>query len=131
VLVVTGLAFAGPVTTAPVEASPAPRLVIARLQLDVQVASRLETGPMVYYRDEDTVAIAGHRTTRTHPFLHLPDLRPGDAIRFGRTRYVVKRSAIVRPTELWVLRYSGLVLSACHPAGSAKYRYVVFAAKVS
>ncbi len=105
--------------------------MIPRLQLDVQVASRLAEGPQVYYRDGDTVAIAGHRTTRTHPFLRLPDLRPGDEIRLGGTRYVVKRSRVVRPTELWVLRYSGLVLSACHPAGSAEYRYVVFAAQVS
>lgn len=126
VVVVMGLALAGPVT-----AAPSLRLVIPRLHLDVLLASRLEEGPRVYYRDEDTIGIAGHRTTYTHPFLHLPKLRPGDRIQLGGARYVVKRSKVVRPTELWVLRYSGLVLSACHPAGSAKYRYVVFAARES
>ncbi|MEJ7790414.1 MAG: class E sortase [Gaiellaceae bacterium] len=126
VVVGTGLAFASPVT-----AAPSPRLVIPRLHLDVPVASQLEGGPRLYYRDQDTIGIAGHRTTHTHPFLHLPKLRRGDQIRLGRTRYEVRRSVVVRPTELWVLRYTGLVLSACHPAGSAKFRYVVFAARVS
>ena len=125
-IVVVGLAVAGPTT-----AAPSSRLVIPRLHLDVAVTSQLKGGPTVYYRDEDTVGIAGHRTTYTHPFRHLPQLRRGDRIRLGGRRYVVRRSAVVRPSELWVLRYSGLVLSACHPAGSAKYRYVVFAARVS
>ena len=44
------------------------------------------------------------------------------------SKYVVHRKAIVRPWQIWVLRYRGLVLSACHPAGSSAYRYVVFAA---
>ena len=144
-VVVMGLAFAGPLTTTPVEAalsssasvsSPAassawlPRLLIPRLGLDVQAGSSLDRGPWLYYRDADTVGIAGHRTTHTHPFLRLPELRPGDKIQLGTLRYVVKRHAIVRATEIWVLRYRGLVLSACHPAGSSAYRYVVFAAKV-
>ncbi len=145
-VVVMGLAFAGPLTTAPVEAalsstdsvsSPAatsawsPRLLIPRLGLDVQAGSSLDRGPWLYYQDADTIGIAGHRTTHTHPFLRLPDLRPGDKIQLGKLRYVVKRHAIVRATEVWVLRYKGLVLSACHPAGSSAYRYIVFAAKVS
>jgi hypothetical protein len=39
----------------------------------------------------------------------------------------VRRTAVVRPWETWVLNYRGLVLSACTPAGSASYRFVVFA----
>jgi LPXTG-site transpeptidase (sortase) family protein len=105
-------------------------LVIPRLGLDLPVRARLANGPEIYYRDADTIAIAGHRTTHTHPFLHLNELRRGDTIRLGTARYVVRRSAIVRPTELWVLRYTDLVLSACHPPHSAEYRYVVFAALV-
>jgi len=145
-VVVMGLAFAGPLTTAPVEAALSstdsvsrpsatsawsPRLLIPRLGLDVQAGSSLDFGPWLYYQDADTIGIAGHRTTHTHPFLHLPKLRPGDRIQPGKLRYVVKRHAIVRATEVWVLRYKGLVLSACHPAGSSAYRYVVFAARVS
>jgi len=141
-----GLAFAGPLTTAPVEAALSstdsvsrpsatsawsPRLLIPRLGLDVQAGSSLDFGPWLYYQDADTIGIAGHRTTHTHPFLHLPKLRPGDRIQLGKLRYVVKRHAIVRATEVWVLRYKGLVLSACHPASSSAYRYVVFAARVS
>jgi sortase (surface protein transpeptidase) len=140
VVVVMGLAFASPLAATSVEEAAAsstassdwaPRLVIPRLGLDVQVRSSLDFGPWLYYRDADTVAIAGHRTTHTHPFLRLPELRPGDPIRLGKLRYVVKRHAIVRPTDVWVLRFQGLVLSACHPAGSSTYRYVVFATKAS
>ena len=145
-VVVMGLAFAGPLTTTSVDAAPSsaasvsspaassawsPRLLIPRLGLDVQVASSLDFGPWLYFRDADTVGIAGHRTTHTHPFLRLPELRSGDRIQLGKLRYVVKRHAVVRATELWVLHYKGLVLSACHPAGSSTYRYVVFAARVS
>ena len=128
-LLLAGLAFAGPASSAPAQAGAAPRLQIPRLQLDLRLGSSLDLGPQLYYQDEDTVAIAGHRTTHTHPFLRLPSLKPGDEIRLGQSRYLVKRSRIVRPSELWVLRYKGLVLSACHPAGSSKYRYIVFATK--
>ncbi len=118
-----GLAIAGPAT-----ASPPTRLHIPRLGLDVALARTLAHGPAQYYRDRDTVAIAAHRTTHKHPFLYLPRLRRGDPIFLGARKYVVRRAAIVRPWQIWVLRYRGLVLSACHPAGSSAYRYVVFAA---
>jgi|RhiMetStandDraft_4_1073278.scaffolds.fasta_scaffold58928_1 hypothetical protein len=123
VALLVGLAIAGPAT-----ASRPVRLDIPRLGLDVALTRDLAYGPKVYYRDRDTVAIAGHRTTHTHPFLYLPRLRRGDAIFLGAKKYLVRRSAVVRPWQIWVLRYRGLVLSACHPAGSSAYRYVVFAA---
>jgi hypothetical protein len=123
VAIVVGLVIASPTL-----ASPPTRLHIARLGLDVALARALADGPKLYYRDRDTLAIAGHRTTHTRPFLHLPRLRRGDAIFLGARKYVVRRAAIVRPWQIWVLRYRGLVLSACHPAGSSAYRYVVFAA---
>ena len=126
VSVVAGLALAGPAATA----SP-PRLVIERIGLEVPVASRLSDGPAVYYRDADTVAIAGHRTTHSRPFRRLPLLRRGDRIRLGGRVFEVRRKAIVRPRDVWVLDYRGLVLSACHPAGSARFRYVIFAAEIS
>ena len=124
--VVAGLAFAGPAATA----SP-PRLVIERLGLDVRLARRLTDGPAVFFRDADTVAIAGHRTTHTRPFRRLPRLRRGDRIRLGDRIFEIRRKAIVRPGETWVLDYRGLVLSAGHPGGSDRFRYVGFAAEIS
>ncbi|MBD0349037.1 MAG: class E sortase [Thermoleophilia bacterium] len=126
VSVVAGLAFAGPATTA-----PQARLVIEGIGLDVRLARRLSEGPVAYYRDRDTIAVAGHRTTYSHPFRELPRLRRGDRIRLGGRVYEVRRKAIVRPRATWVLNYRGLVLSACHPAGSDRFRYVVFAAELS
>jgi sortase (surface protein transpeptidase) len=121
VVVVAGLALAGPATAS------APRIVIPRIGLDMPLAMHVDQGPWLYYRDQDTLAVAAHRTTHGHPFLQLPKLRYGDRVTVGRRTFVVRRAAIVRPREVWVLRYRGLVLSACHPAGSSKYRYVVFA----
>lgn len=119
-----GLALAGP------GAAQSARLVIPRLGVDTPLAARLDAGPTVYFRDADTVAVAGHRTTWTRPFRHLDRLRRGDAIRLGGRLYRVRRVLTVRPWEKWILRYSGLVLSTCHPAGSAAFRLVVFAAPV-
>jgi len=119
-----GLALSGPTAASPRSAT----LVIPRLGLDVRLAPSLNEGPYAYYQDHDTLAIAGHRTTYSRPFSRLPMLRRGDKIRVDGTLFVVRRSAVVRPWEIWILRFRGLVLSACHPAGSAAYRYVVFAA---
>jgi len=119
-----GLALAGPAAASPQSAT----LVIPRLGLDVRLAASLSEGPYAYYQDDDTLAIAGHRTTYGRPFSRLPMLRRGDKIRVDGAVFVVRRSAVVRPWEIWILRFRGLVLSACHPAGSAAYRYVVFAA---
>lgn len=123
-IVAVGLALAGPTAASPSGA----RLNIPRLGLDVRLAGSLSEGPYAYYQDEDTLAVAGHRTTHSHPFARLPLLRRGDEIRVGGARFVVRRSAVVRPWQTWILRFRGVVLSACHPAGSAAYRYVVFAA---
>ena len=119
-----GLALAGPTGAASLGAT----LVIPRLGLDARLAPSLNEGPYAYYQDRDTLAIAGHRTTYSRPFAALPLLRRGDKIRVDGLVFVVRRSAVVRPWETWILRFRGVVLSACHPAGSAAYRYVVFAA---
>ena len=119
-----GLALAGPTAASPHGSS----LVIPRLGLDTRLAPSLNQGPYAYYQDADTLAIAGHRTTYRRPFSQLPLLRRGDRIRVDDVVFVVRRTAVVRPWETWILRYRGLVLSACHPAGSADFRYVVFAA---
>ncbi len=122
VALLAGLALAGPAGAAPA------RLVIPRLGLDLALTANLADGPQVFYRDADTIAIAAHRTTHTHPFLHLPNLRRGDAIAVAGIGYRVRKTVIVRPWQTWVLRYRGVVLSACYPAGSAAYRIVVLAA---
>lgn len=90
-------------------------------------------------------AFAGHRVTHTHPFLHLDRLRRGDKITlrtpWGRLVYIVTAYAVVSPSNLSVLGFKSahghwygaqhhghrLVLTACHPPGSATERYVVFA----
>jgi sortase (surface protein transpeptidase) len=122
--VVLGLALASP------GAASGSRLVIPRLGLDVTVGKRLDDGPQLYFRDVDTIGIAGHRTTYTRPFHNLPNLRRGDLVRLDRRVFRVRKTAVVRPWEVWVLRHRGLVLSACHPAGSAAFRFVVVAAPV-
>ena len=125
VAVVLGLALAGPGTAA----APG-RLIIPRIGLNVALSPYLDGGPTVYYRDADTIAIAGHRTTWSHPFGRLDRVRAGDVIRVGDRRFRVRRLRVVRPWETWIVRYRGLVLSTCHPAGSDAYRLVVFAAPV-
>jgi Sortase domain len=119
-----GLALAGPSPAS----SQGSTLVIPRLGLSTRLAPSLNAGPYAYYQDGDTLAIAGHRTTHTRPFSQLPLLRRGDRISVDGIVFRVRRTAVVRPWETWILRFRGLVLSACHPAGSAAYRYIVFAA---
>jgi sortase (surface protein transpeptidase) len=121
---VLGLALAGP------GAAAGARLEIPKLGVDVALARQLNHGPTIYYRDANTIGVAGHRTTYTKPFSQLPRLGRGDLIRLGGRGYRVRRTTVIRPWEVWVLRYRGLVLSACHPAGSAAYRFVVIAAPI-
>jgi sortase A len=80
------------------------------------------------------VAIAGHRTTYLHPFRHINDLRPGDAISlvmpYGTFRYRVYYHRVVDAREWRILRrrpFEKLVLTACHPLYSASHRFVVYA----
>lgn len=81
---------------------------------------------------EGTCGIAGHRTTYGAPFRRVGELAPGDTIDFyspyRRYRYSVMRTLVVRPSQTEVLdptERPSLVLSACHPPYSARYRIVV------
>jgi sortase A len=81
-----------------------------------------------------TVGIAGHRTTYLAPFRHIDSMKPGDRITlempYAHFVYRVEKTAIVDPTDVWVVRkvgYERLVLSACHPVYSAAQRFIVFA----
>lgn len=83
----------------------------------------------------------GHRVTKTHPFRHIDQLENGDEVFFTinpaafgaagepvRTRYVVTGEEVVKPTALSIVDPTPTAtgtLFACHPPGSARYRYVV------
>lgn len=128
--------------------APVATLSIPRLHFDETVhqgvaASVLALGPGHYPStslpgEAGTTAIAGHRVTHTHPFLHINLLRRGDVISistaWGRFRYRVYRERIVSPTDVGILNnlgYQQLVLTACHPPHTALKRYVVFARRIT
>ncbi len=79
------------------------------------------------------MVLAGHRTTRTAPFVDLDRLRPGDLIHVTavdgrRATYRVAGTMIVEPTEVWIADPTAqpmLTLFACHPKGSVAQRIVV------
>ena len=103
----------------------------------------LEAGPGHYPATalpgmNQTVAIAGHRTTYLAPFRFINHLRRGDRIiltmPYGVFTYHVQRHQIVLPADVSVVDdagYDRLVLSACNPIYSAAQRYIVFARLVS
>lgn len=87
---------------------------------------------------EGNAVLSGHRTTFTHPFLHLNRLKKGDKVHtsVGRSKpvvYRVRRTTIVPESEYvkFVLRKPKrdgarhITLFACHPKGSRQQRIVV------
>jgi sortase A len=130
----------------PEVAAPAPRTVhgpprisIPRLGLRARIGTSLNRGPAWWPvtgrpGGGDTIAVAGHRTTHTRPFFRLDRLRPGDAIYVrwaGRVHaYRVSGRRILSAKQLHIGDARGheiLLLSACHPRGSARQRIVVYA----
>jgi len=104
-----------------------PQLVIPRLGINEQTNYRsADYGPYLWYRDKDTIAIAGHRVTHGRTFRHLDALRRGDHAWLGGHKYTLVREATYRPGDMRPLRWHGLILSACTPPGSASYRLVAF-----
>ena len=85
------------------------------------------------------VVVAGHRTSGHQVFLNIDVLVEGDEILFTETdgsvhRYRVTSSRIVVPTEVWIVDQTPTptaTLFACHPPGSVRERYVVFAELVA
>jgi sortase A len=78
------------------------------------------------------VVVAGHRVTKTRPFRHIDTLAPGDQIIFAvdgvRSVYEVYEHEVVTPDATWIVNQTPepiVTLFACHPPGSARYRYVV------
>lgn len=120
------------------------RLIIPRMELDVAVVkghsrANLKRGPAwVDYTSlpssTGTVGISGHRTTYGAPFRTIDELAAGDTIDlyspFRRYRYRVDRVFSVTPDRTDVFDDVGaprLVLTACHPPYSARYRLIVIA----
>ncbi len=75
---------------------------------------------------------AGHRVTHSKPFRHIDQLVPGDLVFFTvngvRSTYVMTGHEIVTRKGMHIVEPTVLptaTLFACHPPGSARYRYVV------
>ena len=80
------------------------------------------------------VVIGGHRVSHERPFRNIDQLVPGDQIIITfagvPSTYTVTGSQIVTPNDLWVINQTPehtATLFACHPPGSTKLRYIVFA----
>jgi len=128
----------GATTTANASTSST-RLIIPRLRLDDAVGLDLAYGPAFYpgsaYPGTPyTIAIAGHRTTHTHPFWALNELQRGNRVILvwhGR-RYVyrVTSTRVVAATD-WAavadVGHERLILSTCTPRYSAAERLLVIA----
>jgi sortase A len=78
------------------------------------------------------VVISGHRVTHSKPFRDIDRMAPGDQVIFTvngvRSIYVMTGSEIVTPKGMHIVEPTATpraTLFACHPPGSAKYRYVV------
>ena len=86
-------------------------------------------------------AVAGHRATNGEPFRDLDRMRQGDAVvvetRTSWLTYVVDRSRIVNPSDVWVLDpVPGrpradpiaplLTLTTCNPRWASTHRLIVF-----
>jgi sortase A len=154
--VLAAIAAAGALACAPTaSATSAPpgfrlgTISIARLGLETDVVqgtgeSELRRG-VGHYRisalpgSGRTIAIAGHRTTYDRPFHDLDRLRARDRIALTmwhgkRFVYEVMGSRIVRFDDWSILAnkgYEKLVLTTCHPPGSATHRLAVFARLVA
>ncbi len=82
---------------------------------------------------QGNVVVAGHRVSKTKPFRNIDQLVPGDEVIFTvneqRSVYLVTGSQVVTPDAMEIVNqtpeFTG-TLFACHPPGSARYRYVVF-----
>ena len=81
---------------------------------------------------------AGHRVTHSKPFRNIDRLGPGDQVIWTiggiRSVYEFVRNEVVPPTALHIVEQTSdatATIFACHPPGSAKYRFVVHLRLVS
>lgn len=126
--------------------NPGSRIIIPALGINLEVGSDIDDGPAWWPHTGrpgggTTVAVAGHRTTHTHPFLRLNELKAGDTLYlvYGgrRSAYRVTRTAVVDGRSLHIADakpYERLLLSSCSRADgsptSLSYRFVVYALPV-
>ncbi len=80
------------------------------------------------------VVVGGHRVSHDKPFRNIDQLVPGDQIVMTfngvPNTYIVTGAQVVTPNDTWVINQTPehtATLFACHPPGSTKFRYVVFA----
>ena len=78
------------------------------------------------------VVVAGHRVTHSRPFRNLDTLGPGDQVTFtigsGQHTYTFAGNEIVPPNAMRIVNQTAdktATLFACHPPGSARFRFVV------
>ncbi len=88
--------------------------------------------------ERGSAVFAGHRVTHSRPFRNLDQLVPGDHVFFTvegtRSSYVVTGHEIVSPSGMHIVEPTPTptaTLFACHPPGSARFRYVVHLALVA
>lgn len=87
--------------------------------------------------ERGNAVFAGHRVTHSRPFRNLDQLVPGDQVFFTvrgvQSTYVVTGHEIVTPSGTHIVEPTPTptaTLFACHPPGSARFRYVVHLALV-
>ncbi len=115
-----------------------PKLLVNTIVVQGTTLSALRAGSGHYVNtplpcETGNVAIAGHRTTYSHPFNQIDKLRPGDVVildtPIGTCSYrVIKKPWAVTPYDWSVtrnLRGSFLTLTTCNPPGLATQRLVV------
>ncbi|MFM1751981.1 MAG: hypothetical protein RL119_943 [Actinomycetota bacterium] len=81
------------------------------------------------------VVLGGHRTSGIRPFRDVDKLKKGDEIIVttdeGTFVYIVDGTTIVDPkTGMWIIEQTTdatMTLFACHPPGSVRQRFIVFA----
>jgi sortase A len=121
-----------------------PKIGVERVLVEGVEREHLRKGPghvpsTVMPGQPGTFGVSGHRTTYGAPFYRLDELDKGDRIQIVTQAtvytYTVSRTAIVLPTDVWVLddvRGRGgtlkttITLTTCHPRYSAKQRLIVF-----
>ena len=131
----------------PMPAGTVARLEIARIGLDAYVvegtgSEQLDSGPGHYTGtplpgEKGTCGIAAHRTMHGHAFRRLNEMKAGDEIvtttAAKRTVYRVVSVRVVGRSDWSIVEQVDgfrLVLSTCHPVGSARQRLVVTAEMV-